>query len=129
MVLTQPLGYAVNPAGELTGVRIARTELGEPDASGRRRPRPVPGSDGVLAVDLAVEAIGQQAPEDLRAALAGVPFTADGLVQADPATQATGLAGVYAGGDLVNGGATAVRGVAEGMRAAVAIAAALERKS
>jgi len=72
-------------------------------------------------VDLAVEAIGQTAPTDLASALPGVRLGKDGLIETDPATCETSRAGVYAGGDIVNGGTTAARAIAEGLRAAHAI--------
>jgi len=118
LILTQPLGYQTDSDGRLTGLRIARTELGELDASGRRSPRVAPGTESVLDVDLAIEAMGQSIPPALREALAGLEFTRHGLVAVQPGSQATLLPGVYAGGDLTSGGTTAVRGVAEGMRAA-----------
>jgi NADPH-dependent glutamate synthase beta subunit-like oxidoreductase/2,4-dienoyl-CoA reductase-like NADH-dependent reductase (Old Yellow Enzyme family) len=118
LILTQPLGYEKDAQSRVTGVRVARTELGEPDASGRRKPRAVPGSESVLACGLVVEALGQGVPDDLREALAGVAFTKEGLVETKPHSTATALAGVYAGGDLVNGGTTAVKAVADGQCAA-----------
>ncbi|HRU04197.1 MAG TPA: FAD-dependent oxidoreductase [Candidatus Brocadiia bacterium] len=120
LLLTQPLGY-VAEKGKLAGLRVARTALGEPDASGRRRPRTLPDTECVLPVDMVVEALGQEAPEDLREALPGVELTRQGLVAVKARTFATSRPGVYAGGDLVNGGATAVQAVAEGMAAAAAM--------
>jgi len=121
LFLTQPLGYAVDGEGRLAGVRICRTELGAPDASGRRRPAAVPDSESVLAVDTAIEALGQAMPDDLSDALAALPRTEAGLLRVEADTGYTGVDNVYAGGDVVNGGTTAVQGIAEGMRAADAI--------
>jgi len=119
LLLTQPLGYVFGEAGKLAALRIARTELGEPDDSGRRRPVVVPGSEGELKVGLVVEALGQGVPDELGDALPGLAFTDSGLVKvAADGSFATGLDGVFAAGDLVNGGTTAVRGIAEGMKAA-----------
>ncbi|MGM0486467.1 MAG: FAD-dependent oxidoreductase [Planctomycetota bacterium] len=118
LVLTQPLGYEMDERGKLVGVRVARTELGEPDESGRRTPHVLPDTENVLPVDLVVEALGQGTPESLREALPGLAFTKRGLLATEPGSQATGLPGVFVGGDLVNGGTTAVQGIAEGMRAA-----------
>lgn len=118
LILTQPLGYETDGKGTLTGLRIARTELGDPDESGRRSPRVVPKSESVLRVDLVIEALGQELSPSLRDALGNLPLTRHGLVATLPGSQATALAGVFAGGDLVNGGTTAVQGVSEGMRAA-----------
>jgi NADPH-dependent glutamate synthase beta subunit-like oxidoreductase/2,4-dienoyl-CoA reductase-like NADH-dependent reductase (Old Yellow Enzyme family) len=122
LVLTQPLGYVKGPDRAITGVRICRTELGEPDASGRRRPITVPGSESVLNVGLAIEAIGQRLDPVLRQELAAIQFTRDGriaLLAKD--SFATSLPGVYAAGDIVNGGTTAVQGIAEGLKAAMEI--------
>jgi NADPH-dependent glutamate synthase beta subunit-like oxidoreductase/2,4-dienoyl-CoA reductase-like NADH-dependent reductase (Old Yellow Enzyme family) len=118
LILTQPLGYVAGASGEVAGLRVARTLLGAPDESGRRRPEIIPGTEHVLPAGLVVEALGQKAGEDLRAALAGVAFTRAGRISTGAGSCATSRAGVYAAGDIVNGGATVVEAVAEGARAA-----------
>lgn len=65
-----------------------------------------------------VEALGQSTPEGLQHLLPGLTFTRRGLVATQSESQATDLPGVFVGGDLVNGGTTAVQGISEGMRAA-----------
>jgi glutamate synthase (NADPH/NADH) small chain len=127
LILTQPLGYEVDAGGRLQGVRIARTELGAADASGRRRPRAVPGTESVLKVQLAIEALGQRLPESVRVALRDLRFAPEGWVQTvAPGSAATGVDKVFAAGDLVSGGTTAVQGIAEGMRAAEEMDAGLK---
>lgn len=97
------------------GVQCIRMELGEPDASGRPRPEPVPGSEFVLEAHTVVKAIGQQAWWDLLAAL---DVEAEGgRIQID-ANENTSRPGFFAGGDCVNGGATVVEAVQDGKRAA-----------
>jgi glutamate synthase (NADPH/NADH) small chain len=118
LILTQPLGYVTDEHGRLKGLRIARTELGSPDESGRRTPVSVPDSESVLEVDLVIEALGQTVPEELRAELAPLRFNGKGRLHVEPDSTFTGTPKVYAGGDLVNGGTTVVQGVTEGMRAA-----------
>jgi len=120
MLLMQPVGYETNRDGKLTGLRVQRTELGVPDESGRRRPVPVPDSESVLDVGLVVEALGQSVSDALREALEshGVAFTQRGLLETVSGSSATSLEGVFAAGDLVNGGTTAVQGISEGMQAA-----------
>jgi len=124
LFLTQPLGYETSE-GRLTGVRMARTQLGAADASGRRRPEAVPGSENVLPVQLAIEAMGQTLPVELVAALGDLADRSRGCVATRTGSSATMMPGVFAGGDLVNGGRTAVQAVAEGMRAAAEIDAYL----
>jgi NADPH-dependent glutamate synthase beta subunit-like oxidoreductase len=112
LILTAPLDYGTS------GLKVVRTRLGAPDARGRRTPEPVPGTEHAIPADLVVEAIGQEVDEELRAALSGVEFTRAGLVRTAPDSLATTRRGVFAAGDIVNGGATVVRAVAEGARAA-----------
>ena len=121
LILTQPLGYVTDTAGRLTGVRVCRTELGTADTSGRRKPLAVKDSESVLAADLVIEAMGQGVDLTTRTGLDGVELTAAGLVALKPGSQQTSLPKVFAGGDLVNGGQTAVQAVVEGMRAAAEI--------
>ena len=127
MVLTQPVDYVADEAGHLTGVRAVRTRLGEPDASGRRRPEPIPDSEFILPVGLAVEAVGESVEADLVDVLAGVGF-AGGAIEVAPDTFATAWEGVFAAGDLVNGGTTVAQALAEGRQAGNAIDQFLRRR-
>jgi NADPH-dependent glutamate synthase beta subunit-like oxidoreductase len=118
LTLTAPLDYQTDAAGKLTGLKVARTELGPLDAKGRRRPVLLPGTEHVLPADLVVEAIGQQAPDELKAALPGLRFTEEGLIWVRGDTLETSRPGIFAAGDIINGGTTVMRAVAEGTRAA-----------
>ncbi len=118
LVLTQPIGYLIDETGKLTGLKVIRTHLGAPGVDGRRRPEPSPGSEHVIAADFVVEAIGQKMDESLRQALTGVEFSKGGLISTAPDSMATSRKGVYAAGDIVNGGTTVVQAVAEGVKAA-----------
>ncbi|MFA5190175.1 MAG: FAD-dependent oxidoreductase [Verrucomicrobiia bacterium] len=118
LTLTAPLGYIASAKGKLTGLKVVRTKLGTPDADGRRVPKPIPGSEHVLPADLVIEAIGQQLDETLKPALSGVRFTDAGLVWVHEDTLETSRHGIFAAGDIVNGGTTVVQAVAEGARAA-----------
>jgi len=118
LILTQPVGYVTDAEGRLTGLKVLRTRLGSPGSDGRRRPEPMAGSEHILPADLVIEAIGQQATDELKAALPGVRFTRAGLVWTREGTLETSREGVFAAGDIINGGATVVRAVAEGARAA-----------
>ena len=120
LLLTQPTGYTRDGDGRVTGVRVARTVLGEPDSSCRRRPVVVPNSESVIEVDMALEALGQQLPAGFESVIPGIGLTRSRLISVD-ADGRTSRAGVFAGGDVTNGGATVVQAVADGMRAARAI--------
>lgn len=125
LIFSQPVAYLADDDGQLCGVQIQRTKLGDSDASGRRRPEAVPGSDYVLEVELVVEAIGQLPAANLAALLPGVELTKFGLIAVAPGSARTSRAHVYAGGDLVNGGRTVVEAVRNGVDAAEEMAKAL----
>ncbi len=115
--LVAPVGLAArNGHTELT---CQRMELGEPDASGRRRPVPIAGSEHTYPCDTVIAAVGQSVERQL-AERDGVEVTAWGLA-ADEKTTATNLPGVFAGGDAVLGADVAVRAVAAGRMAAASI--------
>ena len=123
LLLNQPREYAADGQGNLKGLKLIRTRLGQPDASGRRAPEEIKGSEWVLDVQLAVEAIGNR------------PDTADwsgilavdrkGMIAADSETRKTSAKTVFAGGDIVRGPALVVDAVQDGKLAARAIRAAL----
>jgi len=127
LLLTQPLGYETED-GRLNSLQCARTELGEPDSSGRRRPIQIPHSEYDLNVDLVVEAMGQTISDDVKAAIPSGALAERGRIQVTPGSFATPIPGVFAAGDIVNGGTTAVQGVVEGMAAADGIAAYLSKQ-
>jgi 2,4-dienoyl-CoA reductase (NADPH2) len=116
LILTQPVGFN-STNGKLTGIKVCPTRLGEPDKSGRRRPETIESSAYVLDMDIVVEAIGQEPPENIGEILPGVDLEA-GLIWTKEGTLATSRPGVYAGGDLVRGASTVVAAVADGMAAA-----------
>ncbi len=103
--------------GHVTGIELVRMELGEPDASGRQRPVPVPDSEFVLEADTVITAIGEQA--DL-GYLAEALSTEGHVVRADE-LGGTSLKGVFAGGDIVDQPHTVVDAIASGKRAAMAL--------
>ncbi|MBN2270659.1 MAG: FAD-dependent oxidoreductase [Sedimentisphaerales bacterium] len=126
LILTQPIRYN-SKDGKLTGIRVCPTRLGQPDASGRRRPEPIESSAYNLDMDIVVEAIGQKTPKDIEQILPGVELE-DGLIRTLGPSLATSRAGIFAGGDLVRGASTVVAAVADGMRAAKEIDKFLENR-
>jgi len=117
--LTTPVD-ALSQDGRLIGVRCIRMELGAPDASGRRRPVPVPGSEFDISADTLLPAIGQ-VPEISLLDGSGIQTTERGTIAADPLTLATNQAGIFAGGDALTGPSIAIEAIAAGKRAAVSI--------
>lgn len=122
LLLTQPLSYETDAVGRLVGLRVAPTMLGDPDESGRRVPITDESVQRVLPVTLAIEAIGQRPSADLGTWLPGMRLTRNGLIEVESDSLQSSRAGVFAGGDIINGGDTVVRAVADGMLAAHAIA-------
>ncbi|HEX9911196.1 MAG TPA: FAD-dependent oxidoreductase, partial [Desulfatiglandales bacterium] len=107
--------------GKVKGLECQRMELGAFDASGRRRPVPVKGSEFVLEVDMAIPAIGYMPDLSCLPQNDGFNTTKAGTLSVDPITLATHLPGVFAGGDVVTGPSTVVEAMASGYRAAVSI--------
>jgi glutamate synthase (NADPH/NADH) small chain len=120
-VLTAPLEFLDDGKGWLTGARCQKMALGEPDASGRRRPVPVEGSEYEIPLAVAVIAIGTTANPIVQTTTPGLATTKKGYIQADETTQKTSRKGVFAGGDIVTGGATVILAMGAGRRAAKAI--------
>jgi formate dehydrogenase major subunit len=110
--------------GKVQQLEIIQMKLGEPDASGRRRPMPVKGSETTISVDMVITAIGQVAdlsPLETDPAAANAPVTRWRTLGADPETLYTGIEGIFAGGDVYRGPDTVVRALADGRRAALSI--------
>jgi NADPH-dependent glutamate synthase beta subunit-like oxidoreductase len=101
----------------LEGVECRRATLGAPDASGRRRPQEIPGSEFVIRADTVVKAIGQRPRSEFFGAVGGLQLDRNAIV-VNPATGATSVPRVFAAGDACNGGATVVEAVREGKIAA-----------
>ncbi|MDL2214276.1 FAD-dependent oxidoreductase [Clostridia bacterium OttesenSCG-928-O13] len=114
--------------GKMTGLRCVQNQLGDRDASGRRRPVEVEGSDYIIEADTIVVAIGQKVDSDDIVAGGVDHFNRWGTFETD-GKAALPMEGVFAGGDAVRGPATAVEAVADGNRAAIAITNYLEGKS
>ncbi len=108
LFLTNPVRFLGNEDGFLTGVECLKMELGEPDASGRRRPVPIPGSEFIVEIDTAVISIGSGANPLLTKSTPGLVLNKWGNIVADPKTGKTMKPRVWAGGDIVTGAATVI---------------------
>jgi glutamate synthase (NADPH/NADH) small chain len=120
-LLTNPIEFLSDGKGWLTGVRCMKMELGEPDASGRRRPVPIGGSEFDLPLSVAVMAIGTSANPLIQSTTPGLKTNKKNYIEADPMTQRTSRKGVFAGGDIVTGAATVILAMGAGRRAAKSI--------
>jgi len=120
MFLVSPVELIGDDKGWLRAVKLQRMELGESDSSGRRRPVPIAGSEFELPADIAVVAIGTRANPLLTSTCPELKLNKWGNIEVD-ADQMTSIPGVFAGGDIVRGGATAILAMGDGKRAAMAI--------
>lgn len=116
--LTNPVSILGSNEGWVTGMRCQKMELGEPDASGRRRPVAVEGSEFDLPVDTVIYALGTTANPIIAQTTPGLKINKYGYIEVDEATGMTSLSGVFAGGDIVTGAATVILAMGAGRRAA-----------
>jgi len=112
--------------GRVSGMTLLKMELTEPDKSGRRRPVPIEGSEFDIRTDQVIQAIGQKPDLSFIEHVQGIEMAGNGTVETDEITFETGIKGVFAGGDLKTGPATAIEAVACGMEAAESISRYLE---
>ncbi|MHB8992231.1 MAG: NADPH-dependent glutamate synthase [Chloroflexota bacterium] len=120
-IITNPIRIHAGESNWVRGLECIRMELGEPDASGRRRPVPIAGSEFVLEVDTVIMSIGTSPNPLVPRSTPGLEVSRHGTVVADPITGLTTKEGVYAGGDVVTGAATVIEAMGAGKRSAAAI--------
>ena len=120
LFLHNPVEVLTDDGGRVRGLRVERMELGEPDDRGRRKPTPT-GEISDITCDTVVVALGTNPNPIVTRNTAGLSLDGRGYVAADPLTQATNLPGVFAGGDIVTGGATVILAMGAGRRAAAAM--------
>jgi glutamate synthase (NADPH) small chain len=120
-----PVEILLDEAGDVRGLRAQKMALGEPDARGRRSPVPL-GEFVEWPCDTVIYALGTNANPIVGQSTGGLALDRRGYIMADAATQCTNLPGVFAGGDIVTGGATVILAMAAGRRAARSIGAWLQ---
>ena len=128
LMLTAPIEYIGNKDGWVTGMKCIKMELGEPDASGRRSPKPIKGSEYVIDVDTVVVAVGTVANPIVPATTKGLETNKWGYIVAKDESGLTSREGIYAGGDIVTGAATVILAMGAGRKAANAIHEYLSKK-
>lgn len=120
LVLNNPVKIVGDENGHVKGMECIKMELGEPDASGRRRPIPIEGSNFILDVDTAIMSIGTSPNPLIRSTTPGLETNDHGCLIVDE-NESTTKEGVYAGGDAVTGAATVILAMGAGKKAAAAI--------
>ncbi len=121
MLLTNPVRILGDERHRVVGMECIKMELGEPDASGRRRPVPIPNSEFTIDVDTVIMAIGNQPNPLIPQTMPELQTTKHGTIVVDPDTMQTSVPGVFAGGDIVSGAATVISAMGQGKKAAQAI--------
>ncbi len=121
ITLTNPVRYFADAEGRVNRIVLQKMELGEPDSSGRRSPIAIPHSEYELEIDLAIVSIGVSPNPVLIKSMPGLHTSKWGTIQVDGETMQANIEGIYAGGDIVRGGATVILAMGDGRKAAAAI--------
>ena len=128
MNLHNPLEYYADENGRVNRMKIQKMELGEPDASGRRRPVPIEGSEFYIDVDTVVVSVGVSPNPLIPKALADLKVTDWGTIVVDKETMQSSVPELFAGGDIVRGGATVILAMGDGRKAAAGIHKYIQEK-
>ena len=128
MTLHNPIEYIGDERGRVKQMRLQKMELGEPDASGRRRPVAIEGAIDTIDVDEVIVSVGVSPNPLIPRAFSGLEVSKWGTIVVDQDTMRSALPDVYAGGDIVRGGATVILAMGDGRKAAAAMDASLQGK-
>lgn len=126
--LSSPTKLIGDEEGKVTGMEYVSCELGEPDASGRRRSVPIACSEAILPVDTVIMAIGRTPNPIIQTTTEGLKTTKEGTILTDKTTGKTNLSKVYAGGDIATGEATVISAMGQGKMAAKNIDESLQKE-
>lgn len=121
ITLANPVEYLADEKGRVRAVRVQRMELGEPDASGRRKPIPVPGAIDEIEIDLAIVSVGVSPNPLIPTSIDGLDITQKGTILVNEDMQSS-IPTLFAGGDIVRGGATVILAMGDGRHAAIEMA-------
>jgi len=127
-LLTNPVEILVNESGWVKGMRCIRMELGEPDASGRRRPVEIPGSEFELELDTVIMSLGTSPNPLISSTTKGLEVNKHKCIIAETSNGQTSKEGVFAGGDAVTGAATVILAMEAGKAGAKGIHEYLSNK-
>ena len=117
LTLHNPIEYIADEKGAVKQVVLQKMQLGEPDASGRRRPEPIPGATETLDIDMAIVAVGVSPNPIVPTSIQGLELGRKNTIVVNEAMQ-TNIPCIFAGGDIVRGGATVILDLGDGRRAA-----------
>ena len=120
MTLCNPIEYIADETGRVCGAKIQKMELGEPDESGRRSPVPVEGSEFILDTDMVIVAVGVSPNPIVPRSISGLEVSKRGTIVVNDGMQSN-INNIFAGGDIVRGGATVILAMGDGRRAAAAM--------
>ena len=118
LTLHNPIEYLGDERGRVRQMRLQKMQLGEPDASGRRRPIPIEGAIETVEVDEVIVSVGVSPNPLIPRAFSGLEISKKGTIVVDEASRRSALPDVYAGGDIVRGGATVILAMGDGKKAA-----------
>ena len=121
LTLHNPIEYLGDEKGRVTAVRLQKMQLGEPDASGRRSPEPIPDAIETIEVDEVIVSVGVSPNPLIPNAIKGLEISRKGTIVVNEETMRSDLNDLYAGGDIVRGGATVILAMGDGRRAAKAM--------
>ena len=127
MTLHNPIEYIGDERGRVKQMRLQKMELGEPDASGRRRPVPVEGAIETIDVDEVIVSVGVSPNPLIPRAFQGLEVSKKGPIVVNEENMRSALPDVYAGGDIVRGGATVILAMGDGRKAAAAMDEAFKK--
>ena len=127
LTLHNPIEYLADEQGRVKQVILQKMELGEPDASGRRSPVPIPGATETVDIDLAIVSVGVSPNPIVPSSIKGLELGRKGTITVNDQMQSS-IPTIYAGGDIVRGGATVILAMGDGRRAAAAMNEQLSSK-
>ena len=128
LTLHNPVEYLADENGRVKAMRVQKMTLGEPDASGRRSPVPIPGAIEEIPVDLVIVSVGVSPNPLVPTSISGLEISRRNTIVVNDDTMQSSLPDLYAGGDIVRGGATVILAMGDGRRAAMSMHEALSAK-
>jgi glutamate synthase (NADPH/NADH) small chain len=128
LTLHNPIEYIGDEKGRVKAMRLQKMELGEPDASGRRKPVEIPGAIETIEVDTVIVAIGVSPNPIVPSSIAGLDVSCKGTIEVNDEMQSNSIPTIFAGGDIVRGGATVILAMGDGRKAAAGIHKYLSEK-